>query len=200
MAQKSKDRRSVEALAALLPAGVASLSIGLAAADATASTAVSDVPNASRSVAARLEAIRGSVSEAWKQAYEKSEPYVAVDPETKLAWWGNGGWRNGGWRNLGQRRLAQLGQRLAQRRLEQLGQRRLDRRPSLAAVRQSLGQRLAQLVAPVAKADNFPSSRPEPRSAEWRDLLSTIGCLSSSEGLSARDGRDDGKCHLGHPP
>src|SRR3984893_10370712 len=103
MAQKSKDRRSVEALAALLPAGVASLSIGLAAADASASTAVTDSPNASKSVAARLEAIRGSVSEAWKQALEKSEPYVAVDPETKLAWWGNGGWRNGGWRNWGNR-------------------------------------------------------------------------------------------------
>jgi rSAM-associated Gly-rich repeat protein len=101
MAQKSKDRRSVEALAALLPAGVAGLSIGLAAADATASTAVADSPSAGKSVAARLEAIRGSVSEAWKQALEKSEPYVAVDPETKLAWWGNGGWRNGGWRNWG---------------------------------------------------------------------------------------------------
>ena len=101
MAQKSKDRRSVEALAALLPAGVASLSIGLAAADAGASTAVTDSPNAGKSVAARLEAIRGSVSEAWKQAIEKSEPYVAVDPETKLAWWGNGGWRNGGWHNWG---------------------------------------------------------------------------------------------------
>src|ERR1700716_4293483 len=101
MAQKSKDRRSVEVLAALLPAGGASLSIGLAAAHAHASTAVSDSPNTSKSVAARLEAIRGSVSEAWKQALEKSEPYVAVDPETKLAWWGNGGWRNGGWRNWG---------------------------------------------------------------------------------------------------
>jgi rSAM-associated Gly-rich repeat protein len=101
MAQKSKDRRSVEALAALLPAGVAGLSIGLAAADATASTAVTDSPNAGKSVAARLEAIRGSVSEAWKQAIEKSEPYVAVDPETRLAWWGNGGWRNGGWHNWG---------------------------------------------------------------------------------------------------
>ena len=101
MAQTSKDRRSSEALAALLPAGVMGLSMALAAADATAATAVTDAPNASKSVAARLEAIRGSVSEAWKQAYEKSEPYVALDPETKLAWWGNGGWRNGGWRNGG---------------------------------------------------------------------------------------------------
>ncbi|HTB38547.1 MAG TPA: GrrA/OscA1 family cyclophane-containing rSAM-modified RiPP [Reyranella sp.] len=101
MAQKSKDRRSVEALAALLPAGVVGLSMGLAAADASASTAVSDAPTAGKSVAARLEAIRGSVSEAWKQAQEKSEPYVGVDAETKLAWWGNGGWRNGGWHNWG---------------------------------------------------------------------------------------------------
>src|SRR5258708_33038579 len=104
MAQKSKDRRSVEALAALLPAGVASLSIGLAAADANASTAVSDSPNTSKSVAARLEAIRGSGSEAWKQALEKSEPYVAVDPETKLAWWGNGGRRHRGRPHRGHRR------------------------------------------------------------------------------------------------
>ena len=103
MAQMSKDQRSVEVLAALLPAGVVGLSISLAAAAATASTAVTDAPNASGSVAARLEAIRGSVSEAWKQAVEKSEPYVALDPETKLAWWGNGGWRNGGWRNGGWR-------------------------------------------------------------------------------------------------
>ena len=101
MAQTSKDRRSTEALAALLPAGVMGLSMALAAADATAATAVTDAPNASKSVADRLETIRGSVSEAWKQAYEKAEPYVALDPETKLAWWGNGGWRNGGWRNGG---------------------------------------------------------------------------------------------------
>ena len=103
MAQMSKQRRSVEALAALLPAGVMGLSIGLAAADAAASTTVTDMPNERGSVAARLEAIRGSVSEAWKQAYEKSEPYVALDPETRLAWWGNGGWRNGGWHNGGWR-------------------------------------------------------------------------------------------------
>jgi len=101
MAQMSKQRRSVEALAALLPAGVMGLSIGLAAADAAASTTVADVPSERGSVVARLEAIRGSVSEAWKQAYEKSEPYVALDPETRLAWWGNGGWRNGGWHNGG---------------------------------------------------------------------------------------------------
>ena len=105
MAETSKGRRSTEALAALLPAGVMGLSMALAAADAAASTAVTDAPIAAKSVAQRLEAIRGSVSEAWKEAIDKSEPYVAVDPETKLAWWGNGwrngGWHNGGWRNGG---------------------------------------------------------------------------------------------------
>jgi hypothetical protein len=44
MAQTSKDRRSTEALAALLPAGVMGLSMALAAADATAATAVRDHP------------------------------------------------------------------------------------------------------------------------------------------------------------
>jgi rSAM-associated Gly-rich repeat protein len=101
MTQPPKDRRSTEALAALLPAGVMGLSMALAAADATATTTVPDAPAADKSVAARLETIRGSVSDAWKQAREKSEPYVALDPETRLAWWGNGGWRNGGWRNGG---------------------------------------------------------------------------------------------------
>src|SRR3984893_15225847 len=121
MVQKSKDRRSVEVLAALLPAGVATLSLGLAAADAKPATAVSDSRNTSKSVAARLEAIRGSVSEAWKQALEKSDPYVAVDPETKLAWWGNGGWRNGGWRNWGNGGRDKLGHGRAQGGGEQLG-------------------------------------------------------------------------------
>src|SRR5882724_5783782 len=99
MAEKSKDRRSTEILASLLPKGVIGLSMALAAADAAAATSV-DVPDQAKSVASRLEALRGSVSEAWKEAIEKSEPYVAVDPETKLAWWGNG-WRNGGWHNGG---------------------------------------------------------------------------------------------------
>lgn len=96
----SSNRRSIQALAALLQTGATGLSIGLAAADAAASTSPADSPSASGSVASRLEAIRGSVSEAWKQDAQKSEPYVAVDPETKLAWWGNG-WRNGGWHNGG---------------------------------------------------------------------------------------------------
>ncbi len=100
MAETSKHRRSTEALAALLPAGVMGLSMALAAADAAAATSASDAPTARKSVASRLEEIRGTMSDAVKEAIEKSEPYVAVDPEAKLAWWGNG-WRNGGWHNGG---------------------------------------------------------------------------------------------------
>jgi rSAM-associated Gly-rich repeat protein len=103
MADTPKDRRSIEALANLLPGGVMGLSIALAAADASAAT--TEPPAETKSVAIRLEALRGSVTDAWKEAMEKSEPYVGVDPETKLAWWGNGwhngGWRNGGWHNGG---------------------------------------------------------------------------------------------------
>jgi rSAM-associated Gly-rich repeat protein len=103
MADTPKDRRSIEALATLLPSGIIGLSMALAAADAAAATTEPSAEN--KSVAARLEALRGSVSDAWKEAMEKSEPYVGVDPETKLAWWGNGwhngGWRNGGWHNGG---------------------------------------------------------------------------------------------------
>ena len=69
----------------------------------------------------RLQAIRGDISSALEQYATDGEPFVAVDPATRLAWWGNGGWRNGGWRNggwgkwrLAQRWLGQLAQRLAQ--------------------------------------------------------------------------------------
>jgi rSAM-associated Gly-rich repeat protein len=102
----SSNRRSLHALAALLQTGATGLSIGLAAADAAASTSPADSPTTTKSVSARLEAIRGTVSEAWKQGLQQeSEPHVDIDPETRLAWWGNGwhngGWRNGGWRNGG---------------------------------------------------------------------------------------------------
>ena len=63
----SQDRRTLSALAALLPAGTLGLSVTLAAADAKA--------------------------------------VATVDPEQRLAWWGNGllngGWGNGGWGNGG---------------------------------------------------------------------------------------------------
>ena len=102
MAEQGKDRRVTQALLELLPKGVVGVSMALAAADAGAATTVP--PTQDKSVALRLESLRGSVADAIKEAQQKSEPYVAVDPDTKLAWWGHGwrnGWHNGGWRNGG---------------------------------------------------------------------------------------------------
>jgi rSAM-associated Gly-rich repeat protein len=99
----TQDRRSLRALAALLPAGVLGLSMSLASAGAQAkATADSDRETADKSelVALRLQAIRLSVSEALTQTTGEIESF-STDPETRLAWWGNGGWRNGGWRNGG---------------------------------------------------------------------------------------------------
>ena len=100
MTELRKDRRVTQALVELLPKGVVGVSMALAAADAGAAT--TNPPTQDKSVALRLEALRGSVSDAWKEAQQKAEPYVGVDPDTKLAWWGNGwrnGWHNGGWGN-----------------------------------------------------------------------------------------------------
>jgi len=94
------DRRSLRALAQLLPSGALGLSVGLAAADAAATTAP-EPAGGKPSVAERLEALRTDVSGAIEQYRRGGEPFVAVDPEQRLAWWGNGGWRNGGWRNGG---------------------------------------------------------------------------------------------------
>jgi rSAM-associated Gly-rich repeat protein len=99
-----QDRRSVRALAALLPAGALCLSVSLASAEAAASLSSQDGgPDAKKpgEVAKRLQSIRLSVSDAMEKYAKDGEPFVAVDPETQLAWWGNGGWRNGGWRNGG---------------------------------------------------------------------------------------------------
>ena len=126
----AQDRRSARALAALLPAGAFGLSVSLASADAAATPRSEAVPRP-RSPATLQSVCNPSAlrSPMHVEQYAKDgEPFVAVDPETQLAWWGNGGWRNGGW---AQRRLA-LGQwRLAQRRLGQW-----------------LAQRLAELVSP----------------------------------------------------
>ena len=99
----AQDRRSVRALAALLPAGALCLSVSLASADAAASLSPDSGPDAKQpgEVAKRLQSIRLSVSDAMEKYAKDGEPFVAVDPETQLAWWGNGGWRNGGWRNGG---------------------------------------------------------------------------------------------------
>lgn len=109
----AQDRRSTRYLAALLPAGALGMSVSLASVDASAALS-SGEPKARQpgDVAKRLETIRGSVSDAIEQYGRDGKPFVAVDPETQLAWWGNGwhggwgwrggwGWHNGGWHNGG---------------------------------------------------------------------------------------------------
>jgi rSAM-associated Gly-rich repeat protein len=101
----AQDRRTLTALAALLPAGTLGLSASLAAADARA-TATSD-PEARTpgAIEARLGAIRRTVSTIVNETPVKGsdgrdEPFLKVDAEKRLAWWGNG-WHNGGWNNWG---------------------------------------------------------------------------------------------------
>lgn len=95
----AQDRRSVRALAALLPAGTLGLSVSLASVDAAAtrsSGAESDRPT---EVAKRLQSIRETLSDAAAQAARDGGSFVKVDPEAQLAWWYNHGpgWHNGGW-------------------------------------------------------------------------------------------------------
>jgi rSAM-associated Gly-rich repeat protein len=91
----SSSRRMVKTLAALLPLGALGVSVALAA-SSTARAADGGV--AQLSVANRLAAIRGAVSEiAANQA--DAEP---GDPNVQKAQWlnfGIPGWRNGGWNN-----------------------------------------------------------------------------------------------------
>ncbi len=98
----TQDRRSLKALAALLPSGILGLSMSLAAADASAatSTGIEPVKGTPGAVALRLEAIRNSVSVVVTvPAVEGETPDQASQ---QLTWWGNGGWRNGGgWHNGG---------------------------------------------------------------------------------------------------
>jgi rSAM-associated Gly-rich repeat protein len=99
----AEDRRSFRALAALLPAGAFGLSVSLASADAAATQSEGSEPKARTpgSVADRLESIREDVARAIVESENKGERHLTWDPETQLAWWGNGGWRNGGWHNWG---------------------------------------------------------------------------------------------------
>jgi len=96
----SQNRRSLPGLAGLLPAGALGLSVGLAAADAAATT-VTEMQGEKASIAERLQSLRVDVSGALEQYRKDGEPFVVVESEQRLAWWGNGGWRNGGWRNGG---------------------------------------------------------------------------------------------------
>ncbi|MDP1751376.1 MAG: GrrA/OscA1 family cyclophane-containing rSAM-modified RiPP [Reyranella sp.] len=98
----TEDRRSLRALAALLPSGILGLSMSLAAADASAATSTGNAPakGTPESVALRLEAIRNSVSVVVTVPAVEGETPDQAGPQ--LAWWGNGGWRNGGgWHNGG---------------------------------------------------------------------------------------------------
>jgi rSAM-associated Gly-rich repeat protein len=90
------DRRSFRVLAKLLPTGVLGLSIGLAAVGAQAASSAGP---SNGSVAAKLKAIRSSVSDVVHEATQEN-----ADKPVELAWWGNGwhrGWGNGGWGNGG---------------------------------------------------------------------------------------------------
>src|ERR1700730_3388638 len=88
-------RQTLRNLARLLPSGAAGLSMSLAAADASATTA--QPAKAPDSVKNRLQTIRSDIASALEQYATDGEPFVAVDPATRLAWWGNGGWRHRGW-------------------------------------------------------------------------------------------------------
>lgn len=91
----ASNRRAARELLKLLPSGVAGLSLSLASADASATAVAGQVEKAGRSVGDRLEAIRKDVAGAMEQ-----QPFVTIDRDLLLAWWGNG-WHNGGWHNGG---------------------------------------------------------------------------------------------------
>ena len=94
---RRNDRRTLSALAALLPAGTLGLSVSLAAADASAVTTAGPETKKPGTVAERLQSIRETMSGAIDE-----HRFLKVDPEQRLAWWGNGwhnGWHNGGWGN-----------------------------------------------------------------------------------------------------
>ncbi len=97
----TQDRRSLRALAALLPSGILGLSMSLAAADASASTSTTGsapTKGTPESVALRLEAIRNTVSVVVMVPMAGDKEQASDDDNVQLAWWGNG-WRNGGWHN-----------------------------------------------------------------------------------------------------
>jgi rSAM-associated Gly-rich repeat protein len=98
------DRRTLTALAALLPAGTLGLSVSLAAASARATTTADPTASKPASVAGKLQSIRDSVSGALKETPNDDGAFLKVDPDKRMAWWGNGwhnGWHNGGWGNGG---------------------------------------------------------------------------------------------------
>ena len=96
----TRSRRTAHELLKLLPSGVAGLSLSLAAADASAIAVSGHTEKADRSLGDRLDAIRKDVAGALEQHAKDALPFVAIDRNLLLAWWGNG-WHNGGWHNGG---------------------------------------------------------------------------------------------------
>ena len=96
----TRSRRAARELLKLLPSGVAGLSLGLASADASALAVAGREEKADRPVGDRLDALAKDVAGALEQHARDAQPFVAVDRELLLAWWGNG-WHNGGWHNGG---------------------------------------------------------------------------------------------------
>ncbi|MBS0320742.1 MAG: rSAM-associated Gly-rich repeat protein [Proteobacteria bacterium] len=106
----SSKQKLSKALAAVLPAGAVGASVLLALAPAQAATVSSvsaaDTPPVPQSVAERLAAIQGGVSDALAAAPDDTS--FAADGDFIPTWWGNGGWGrfgigwgNGGWHNWG---------------------------------------------------------------------------------------------------
>jgi rSAM-associated Gly-rich repeat protein len=104
-------RRTLKALAALLPLGALAISTALAGTPVKPIVTPSqETPGretgAQSGVAERLKAIRSAVS----QVTAEQTGLQPGDPNIQKAWWGNwrpgwgnGGWRNGGWGNGGWR-------------------------------------------------------------------------------------------------
>jgi len=90
-------RRTLKALAALLPLGAFGISVALAAAPAKPIAPQTDDSSAKPDVATRLAAVRTGVS----QVIAAQEGLPPGDPNIVKTWWGNWrpGWGNGGWRN-----------------------------------------------------------------------------------------------------
>ncbi len=97
----AQSRRKARELLRLLPSGVAGLSMSLASADASAIAVAGPPEKFDRTIGDRIQSIRSDVAGALEQYARDAKPFVAVDPELLLAWWGNGGWHNGGWHNGG---------------------------------------------------------------------------------------------------
>ena len=87
--------------------------VSVAAADASAMAVATHADRRPGRWASGLQSIRRDVTTAMEQ-YADREPTVGVDPEERLAWWGNGAMAVG---HSAQRRMGQCRRRPAQRRM-----------------------------------------------------------------------------------